>query len=79
MVTRTRYMPGGTQETEELPAEDTSIEITGFNESESESYYVQSVRLGHRSEPSNVVFVAHSGITGIANVAPLTVEQRPAE
>lgn len=77
MVTRTRYMPGGTQETEELPAEDTSIEITGFNESESESYYVQSVRLGHRSEPSNVVFVAHSGITGIANVAPLTVEQRP--
>lgn len=64
VVTRTRYNNGNSS-TEELLAESNSLEVTDFGASTSESYTVQSVRLGQRSEPSNVVFVEHSGITGI--------------
>lgn len=64
VVTRTRYNNGNSS-TEELPAESNSLEITDFDASQSESYFVQSVRLGERSEPSNIIFVEHSGVTGI--------------
>ena len=64
VVTRTRYNNGNSS-TEELVAQDNWLEIDDFNESTSESYTVQSVRLGERSEPSNVIFVEHSGVTGI--------------
>ena len=73
VVTRTRYA-GGTATDEELPAEDTSLEITGFDESDSESYAVQSVRLGVRSPMSNIVFVNHSGVSGVTVEEPLTVQ-----
>ena len=71
-VNRTRYV-GGSVYTETLVAEDTSLEIVGFNESDSESYTVQSVRLGVLSEPSNVIFVQHAGISGVEAEQPLTV------
>lgn len=64
VVTRTRYSNGNSS-SEELLAESNSLEVTDFNESTSESYAVQSVRLGQRSEPSNVIFVEHNGVTGI--------------
>ena len=73
VVTRTRYV-NGNQTAEELLAEDTSLEILNFDESDKESYSVQSVRLGHRSPMSNVVFVDHSGITGVKTEEPLIVQ-----
>lgn len=76
IVTRTRYV-NGEQFVEELPAEYTSLEIVGFNESDRESYAVQSVRLGHRSPMSNVVFVDHSGISGIEIEEPLIIRSFP--
>lgn len=76
IVTRTRYI-GGRQITEELPAESNSLEILGFDESEKESYAVQSVRLGHRSPMSNIVFVDHSGINGVETEQPLIITTFP--
>ncbi len=64
IVTRTQYI-GSTVTTEEIIAEAPGLTIEGFNESDSEAYMVQSVRLGYRSPESNVIFVDHSGITGI--------------
>ena len=72
VVTRTRYN-NGQPTTEELVAEGTSLEITGFDESDSEAYSVQSVRLETRSPMSNVVFVNHSGITGVEVEEPLSI------
>ena len=50
-----------------------STEITGFDESDSEAYYVESVRLETYSPKSNVVFVDHTGITGVEADEPLIV------
>ena len=72
MVTRTRYVGGNSYE-EKLPAEESHLEITGFDESDSEAYYVESVRLETYSPKSNVVFVDHSGITGVEAIEPLIV------
>lgn len=72
VVTRTKYS-GGSFTDEELLAEDNSLEIDGFDESESESYSVQSVRLGVRSPMSNVIFVNHSGVQGVEVEEPLQV------
>lgn len=72
MVTRTCYAGGNTYE-EKMPAENTSLEITGFDESDSEAYYVESVRLDTYSPKSNVVFVNHTGITGVEAEEPLVV------
>lgn len=71
IVTRTRYI-GGNPVNEELVAEDESLVIDGFDGSDSESYSVQSVRLEVRSPMSNVIFVSHSGITGVELEQPLT-------
>ena len=73
IVTRTQYV-GGTAVDEELPSEDNYLEITGFDRSDSEAYAVQSVRLGVRSPMSNVVFVNHSGVTGVEVEEPLQVQ-----
>lgn len=72
MVTRTRYVGSNSYE-EKLPAEDNYLEITGFDESDSEAYYVESVRLETYSPKSNVVFVNHSGISGVDVDEPLIV------
>ncbi|MBD5232938.1 MAG: hypothetical protein HDS65_02035 [Bacteroidales bacterium] len=76
IVTRTRYA-GGDAVTEEVLAESNYAEITGFDESDSESYAVQSVRLNHRSPMSNVVFVNHSGVSGVSVSQPLVVHTFP--
>lgn len=70
VVTRTRYV-GGEAIDEEIVAEDNSLEIVGFDESDSEAYSVQSVRLEVRSPMSNVVFVDHAGVSGVTVDQPL--------
>ena len=76
IITRTKYV-GGSQTTEEILAEGSPWTITGFKDSDSESYSVQSVRLGERSPMSNVVFVSHSGISDVVTDEPLTVASFP--
>lgn len=72
VVTLTSYTNGDAV-TEELVAEDTSLTIEDFDLCDSQSYYVQSVRLGYYSDPSNVIFVDHSGIASIVDEQPLAV------
>lgn len=72
VVTRTRYV-GGQQLVEEILAEDSEVTIEGFGQSDSESYSVRSCRLGYYSPESNVVFVSHSGITGVDADEPIAV------
>lgn len=62
VITRTKYV-GGSSSQEEILAENPGWEITGFSESDSEAYSVQSVRLGYKSPMSNVVFVSHNAIS----------------
>ena len=66
LVTRTRYIAGSSAD-EKLVAEDNFLEITDYDPSVPESYYVQSVRLGYMSDESNVIFVANAGISGVDN------------
>lgn len=77
VLTRTRYLAGGDVLTEEIESEDNSTVITEFDASTQESYSVQSVRLGFRSEPSNVVFVNHTGLSSIFVGQPLTIGSWP--
>lgn len=72
VVTRTRYV-NGTATVEEIEAETNILEITDFDLSDSETYSVQSVRLGHRSAMSNVIFVEHAGVADILNDLPIAV------
>lgn len=72
VVTRTIYT-GGNATQQQLVAEDNYLLIEDFGASDQESYCVQSSRLGFLSEPSNVVFVNHSGITGVEAEQPLIV------
>ncbi|MDE7376464.1 MAG: endonuclease [Muribaculaceae bacterium] len=72
IVTRTRYV-GGQQLVEQIEAEGTEVAIDGFGQSDSESYSVRSYRLGYTSPESNVVFVSHSGITGVEADEPIAV------
>lgn len=62
VVTRNRYENGSSM-TEELVAEENYLAIEDM--SSSESYTVQSVRLGYRSDPSNLIMVEPSGVEGI--------------
>lgn len=73
IITRTKFSSGGASTTEEILAESSPWTITDFNESEYETYSVQSVRLNERSPMSNTVVVRHSGITGVETGRPLTV------
>lgn len=73
VINRTRYV-GGSATAEEVIAEAPGFIIEDFDESDSESYSVQSVRLGYRSPASNVVFVGHSGITGVETDQGLVVQ-----
>lgn len=73
VINRTRYV-SGTATAEEVLAEAPGTIIEDFDQSDSESYSVQSVRLGYRSPASNVVFVAHAGITGVQADQGLVVQ-----
>lgn len=77
VVTRTRYLTDGNTVTEELETEETELLITEFDASSQETYSVQSSRLGYRSDPSNVIFVNHSGLSELPVGAPLTAESFP--
>lgn len=72
IVTRTRYS-GGSSTAEEVIAEESYLVVDDFDLSDSESYSVQSVRLGFRSPMSNVIFVDHAGISGVETDQPLSI------
>lgn len=74
LVNRTLYIGGGAQ-TEQLIAEDPSLTITDF--CGSESYTVQSVRLGFKSPESNSISVSLAGITSVESNAQLGVSTIP--
>lgn len=76
VVNRTRYV-NGTPETSVLEADGNSLLIEGFDSSTSESYTVQSVRLGYKSPESNVIYVEHTGVSGIESDKPLCVAPIP--
>lgn len=72
IITRTRYS-GGSAVTEEILAEEVPWLISGFAESDSETYAVQSVRLGYRSPMSNVITVSHAGLDEVSAAEPLAI------
>ena len=78
VLTRISYVGGQPTQSEILVENDDegkgSTQITGFDLSDSESYSVQSVRLGYKSPMSNVVFVEHGGVTGVKTEEPLTAQ-----
>lgn len=76
VITRTIYSGTDVRE-EKIEAEAPGFEITGFADSDREAYCVESVRLGVHSPKSNVVFVAHSGVTGVEVDEPLVVQGLP--
>lgn len=76
MVTRLR-ITGNETVTENLPAENTWLEITDFDQSDYEMYYVSSCRLGFMSPPSSMITVRHSGIAGVESDRALWIENIP--
>ncbi len=74
VVTRTHLL-NGESSVEEIVAEENMLEITDVTGPE--SYYVQSVRLGYRSEPSNVIFVEPLGVTPLYSEQPLGTTYHP--
>lgn len=76
LVNRTIYR-NGSATTEQLQAEENSLLIEGFDNSDNESYTVRSVRLGYVSPESNVIFVDHAGVTGVVTDEPLAVYSIP--
>jgi hypothetical protein len=80
VITRTVYnKANGETITETFTTDDnstTSYAFTDRHPDESHTYYVQSFRLGYMSDPSNVITVDASGITGIDADKPLLVLSR---
>lgn len=77
MVTVKRYKDGNVT-TIELPAETDSLLVDGLSEGDYDTYAVQSVRLGIRSEMSNYVTVRPAAaIDEILVEEPLVVESFP--
>lgn len=76
LFTRQRFINGNMIE-ETVECDENYVVIEDFGGSDNENYFVQGSRLGYLSEPSNVVSVSHSGISGVEEDAPLTVESYP--
>ncbi len=76
VVTRVRKI-GNETVTEDMPAENTSLEITDFDQSDSEWYYVRSCRLDYMSPESDLIAVTHSGINGVDADQPMWIENTP--
>lgn len=76
IVTRTKYVNGNAV-SEEIISEDNFLVITGFDESDSETYSVRSSMLGYESAPSNVIVVEHNGISDVTVAAPLGIAETP--
>ena len=79
VITRTVYnKANGETITESFSTDDnstTSYVFTDRHPDELHTYYVQSYRLGYMSNPSNVITIDASGITGIEADKPLLVLQ----
>ena len=77
VITRTIYnKEDNTSLTEQFTTDDsdmTSYMFDDWHPGESHTYYVQSYRLGYMSEPSNVITIDFSGITGIEAEKPMQV------
>ena len=77
IITRTVYSADNSpMRTDAFTTEDGATTSYAFDDrlaGETHAYYVQSHRLGYLSEPSNVVIVDDSGITGIEADKPLQV------
>ena len=77
VITRTIYnKESGDTWTEEFTTDDSDMTSCKFEDrhpDETHTYYVQSYRLGYLSEPSNVITIDFSGITGIEADKPLQV------
>ena len=77
IITRSIYDANGTMVRTETFTTDgsdaTSYQFTDRRPGEIHTYYVQSSRLGYLSEPSNVITLDASGITGIDANKPLQV------
>ena len=74
IITRTVYDKNGQTLTEAFTTDDGTTTSYAFDDrqnGETHTYYVQSHRLGYTSEPSNVVTVDGSGLTGIEADKPL--------
>lgn len=76
IINRTKYV-NGSATTEQIVAEESGTVITGFDQSDKESYTVQSVRLGYTSPESNVVYVSHAGVTGVETDLPMAIANIP--
>ncbi len=76
LLTRQRFVNGNMVE-ETIECDENSVIIDDFNGSDNENYFVQSSRLGYLSDPSNVISVSHSGISGIDEDEALSVESYP--
>ena len=77
VITRTIYnKDSGETRTETFSTDDGNTTSYIFNDrqtGETHTYYVQSYRLGYMSDPSNVITIDMSGITGIEADKPLQV------
>jgi Endonuclease I len=77
VITRTIYnKDSGETRTETFSTDDGNTTSYIFNDrqtGETHTYYVQSYRLGYMSDPSNVITIDMSGITGIEADKPLQI------
>ncbi len=80
VVTRTVYNKNtGEVRTETFTTDDGNTTSYAFDDrqpGETHTYYVQSYRLGYMSEPSNVITIDSSGLTGLEADKPLQVLTR---
>lgn len=72
VITRTRFI-GSQAVSEKIIAETPGHLVEGFDQSDRETYSVQSSRLGYLSPMSNIITVAHAGITGVEAEHPFAV------
>ncbi len=79
VITRTVYSQNNEARTEVFTTDNGSTTSYVFDDrqpGETHTYYVQSFRLGYLSEPSNVITIDSSGLTGINADKPLQVIAR---
>ena len=72
VVTRVRYV-GNDTESDVLSSDTNSLQIEGYDPDYTETYSVQSSRLGFLSEPSNTIIVGNSGVDGVMASQPLRI------
>lgn len=76
IFTRIRNV-NGQQIVETAETEECFIDIDDYDPTVTESYYVQSYRLGFLSPESNMIFVGTAGISNVEEDRPLGVESYP--